>query len=262
MIFKVSDENGIMEKFIKKFSEINLTDIAEVGGKNSSLGEMFTQLSSKGINVPDGFATTATAFKYFLEQNQLSEILQQLMEQLDKEEFTNLKEIGDKARKIILVATMPENLTEVLINAYKELSGKKNIEVAVRSSATAEDLPQASFAGQHESYLNIKGAEALLIAVQKCFASLYTDRAIKYREDNKFEHQKVLLSVGVQKMVRSDKACAGVGFTLEPESGFRTPDEFLIFKPSWKIKKRSFKKEWVIKLKQWFMPEEKALHLL
>ena len=139
-----------------------------------------------------------------------------------------------------------------ILNAYKELCGDCYFEVAVRSSATAEDLPQASFAGQHESYLNIRGVEALMNAVKKCFASLYTDRAIKYREDNGFAHEKVALSVGIQKMVRSDKACSGVGFTLEPESGFRdiihlsgvwglgenivqgtvTPDEFLVFKPT------------------------------
>lgn len=241
-----------MENYIKRFSEINQMDIAEVGGKNSSLGEMFTQLMPKGINIPDGFAITSFAFKNFLTHNHLSERLQQLMAELNKERFSNLQEIGDKARKIMLAGVIPEDLSEAIINAYKELSGKRYVEVAVRSSATAEDLPEASFAGQHESYLNIKGAEALIIAVHKCFASLYTDRAIKYREDNKFEHQKVLLSVGVQKMVRSDKACAGVGFTLEPESGFPnvihlagvwglgenivqgavTPDEFLIFKPA------------------------------
>lgn len=253
MIFAVAPcEDVFMEKLIKRFSEISLADIAEVGGKNSSLGEMFTQLSPKGIKIPDGFATTAFAFKQFLEHNQLNETLQQLMGELDKKQFSNLKETGLKARQIILAAILPEELKKAIINAYKELCGKRYVEVAVRSSATAEDLPQASFAGQHESYLNIKGAEALLTAVQKCFASLFTDRAIKYREDNQFEHQKVLLSVGVQKMVRSDKACAGVGFTLEPESGFRdiihlsgawglgenivqgtiTPDEFLIFKPA------------------------------
>lgn len=253
MIFAVTFcEDVFMEKLIKRFSEISLADTAEVGGKNSSLGEMFTQLSPKGIKIPDGFATTAFAFKQFLEHNQLNETLQQLMEELDKKEFSNLKETGHKARQIILAAILPEELKEAIINAYKELCGKRYLEVAVRSSATAEDLPRASFAGQHESYLNIKGPEALLTAVQKCFASLFTDRAIKYREDNQFEHQKVLLSVGVQKMVRSDKACAGVGFTLEPESGFRdiihlsgvwglgenivqgtiTPDEFLIFKPA------------------------------
>src|SRR5688572_25639505 len=151
-----------MEKFIKRFSEISLADVAEVGGKNSSLGEMFTQLSPKGIKIPDGFATTAFAFKRFLEYNQLNETLQQLMEELDKKQFSNLKETGHKARQIILAAILPEELKAAIIKAYKELCGKRYVEVAVRSSATAEDLPKASFAGQHESYLNIKGAEALL----------------------------------------------------------------------------------------------------
>ncbi len=241
-----------MEKLIKKFSEISIEDTAQVGGKNSSLGEMFSQLSSKGIRIPDGFATTAFAFRNFLEQNKLNVVLQQLMEQLDKKKFSNLKETGDKARETILQAKMPDDLQKAIIEAYKELRGDHDIEVAVRSSATAEDLPQASFAGQHETYLNIKGEASLVKAVQKCYSSLYTDRAIKYREDNHFEHQKVALSVGVQKMVRSDKGCAGVAFTLEPESGFRNvihisgvwglgenivqgavnPDEFYVFKPT------------------------------
>jgi len=241
-----------MQKFIKKFNEIGIADVPTVGGKNSSLGEMFTQLSSKGIRVPDGFATTAFAFWTFLDCNKLWESLQQLLSTLDKENFSNLKEVGARARALISAAKIPDEISKDIVNAYKELCGGKDIEVAVRSSATAEDLPNASFAGQHESYLNIKGEDALLKAVQACFASLYTNRAIKYREDNGFAHEKVALSVGVQKMVRSDKACSGVGFTLEPESGFRdvihlsgvwvlgenivqgtvTPDEFYIFKPT------------------------------
>ncbi len=241
-----------MSEYIKHFRDINIGDLPKVGGKNSSLGEMFNQLSSKGIQVPDGFATVADAFWYFLEYNKLKQPLQELLLQLDKKNYSNLREIGEKARQMILNAKMPEDLKEAIAKAYKELSGNENIAVAVRSSATAEDLPQASFAGQHESYLNIKGIESLLQAVQKCLASLYTNRAIKYREDNGFAHEKVALSIGVQKMVRSDKACSGVGFTLEPESGFRdiihlsgvwglgenivqgtvTPDEFFVFKPT------------------------------
>jgi pyruvate,water dikinase len=241
-----------MQLFIKKFSEISIRDAGEVGGKNSSLGEMFTQLSNRGIKVPDGFATTASAIDYFLHYNRLNQPLLKLMALLDKEDFSNLKEIGLKARQLVLAAQIPNDLIQVIIKAYKELCGDIDVEVAVRSSATAEDLPQASFAGQHESYLNIKGEEELVEAVHKCFASLYTDRAIKYREDNGFKHEQVLLSVGVQKMVRSDLACSGVGFTLEPESGFRdiihlsgvwglgenivqgtvTPDEFFVFKPT------------------------------
>lgn len=248
-----------MNNYIKKFSEISITDIAAVGGKNSSLGEMFSKLSSKGIPVPDGFATTAFAFGEFLTQNSLHLPLHNLLQQLDKKAFSNLKETGARARKLLLDAVLPVSLQSAIIQAYRDLCGETHFEVAVRSSATAEDLPQASFAGQHESYLNIKGNDALLNAVKRCFASLFTDRAIKYREDNGFAHEKVALSVGIQKMVRSDKACSGVGFTLEPESGFRdiihlsgvwglgenivqgtvTPDEFLVFKPTLLQKKNA-----------------------
>ena len=240
-----------MAEFIKRFNEISITDVPAVGGKNASLGEMLTRLSSKGINIPNGFATTAFAFWTFLDYNKLWELLNQLMQQLDRKNYSNLNKLSEIARVSILEGEMPEELAAAIISAYNELCGGAFFEVAVRSSATAEDLPQASFAGQHESYLNIKGERELLKAVQQCYASLYTSRAIKYREDNGFAHEKVALSVGVQKMVRSDKACSGVGFTLEPESGFRniihlsgvwglgenivqgtvTPDEFFVFKP-------------------------------
>lgn len=241
-----------MEPYIKKFSETGIADIAAVGGKNSSLGEMITKLSAKGIPVPDGFATTAFAFEQFLTANSLQPQLYGLMQELDRTTYSNLKELGEKARRLLLSAEIPKDLQLAIVTGYKELCGADFLEVAVRSSATAEDLPQASFAGQHESYLNIKGEEALLKAIKKCYASLYTDRAIKYREDNGFAHEKVALSVGIQKMVRSDKASSGVVFTLEPESGFRdiihisgvwglgenivqgtvTPDEFFVFKPT------------------------------
>ena len=238
--------------FIKKFKEISIEDLAAVGGKNSSLGEMFNHLSKSGVKVPNGFTTTAFAFWSFLDHNQLRQPLIELMNQLDKKNFSNLNEIGNKARQLIMSGKLPPELVKDIITAYKDLCGENYFEVAVRSSATAEDLPQASFAGQHESYLNIKGEKELLKAVQECLASLYTNRAIKYREDNGFAHEKVALSVGIQKMIRSDLACSGVGFTLEPESGFRdiihlsgvwglgenivqgtvTPDEFYIFKPT------------------------------
>jgi len=241
-----------MEPIVIPFSGIGIHNVAEVGGKNASLGEMFTQLSGKGVRVPDGFATTAAAFWQFLDTNGLREPLHQLMMQLDRREFSNLRQLGEQARQLIAEATLPEDLQRAIVDQYTQLCGGADCSVAVRSSATAEDLPHASFAGQHESYLNIRGAEALLDAVKKCFASLYTDRAIKYREDNGFEHHLVALSVGVQKMVRADKACAGIGFSLEPESGFRdvvhltgvwglgenivqgavTPDEFYVFKPT------------------------------
>jgi pyruvate,water dikinase len=244
-----------MYQFIKKFKDISINDVPAVGGKNASLGEMITKLSGKGINVPDGFATTAFAFWTFLEDNNIREHISQLLqEKLDHQNYSNLNQMSEETRSLILQAVMPELIVIEIIAAYRKLSGEVPVEVAVRSSATAEDLPQASFAGQHESYLNIKGEDELLQAVQQCFASLYTARAIKYREDNGFAHEKVALSVGIQKMVRSDKACSGVGFTLEPESGFRniihlsgvwglgenivqgavTPDEFFVFKPTLK----------------------------
>lgn len=241
-----------MKTLIKLFKDISIADVPIVGGKNASLGEMFTNLAVKGVPVPDGFATTAQAFKYFLKENKLNVPLSNLMHSLDRTAFSNLKEIGKQARTLILNAQMSDDLKDSIIQSYKNLGKGNAIEVAVRSSATAEDLPSASFAGQHESYLNIKGEEAVLQAVQRCFASLYTDRAIKYREDNGFAHEQVALSVGIQKMVRSNKGCAGVGFSLEPESGFRniihltgvwglgenivqgavTPDEFFVFKPT------------------------------
>ena len=241
-----------MSTFTKKFQDITLAELPEVGGKNSSLGEMYSKLTAKGILVPDGFATTALAFWTFLDYNKLWERLLQLLHRLDRSKFSNLKEIGAKARGLIMDAEMPEDIAAAIVNEFRELSKQGDFAVAVRSSATAEDLPHASFAGQHESYLNVRGEKEVLLAVQKCYASLYTDRAIKYREDNGFAHEKVALSVGVQKMVRSSQASSGVAFTLEPESGFRdiihisgvwglgenmvqgtvTPDEFLVFKPT------------------------------
>ncbi|MBD1386592.1 phosphoenolpyruvate synthase [Mucilaginibacter rigui] len=248
-----------METFIKKFSETGISDIAEVGGKNASLGEMFTCLAGKGIGIPDGYSITVSGFRYFTRFNGLDASLKKLMGGLDRENFSNLAKTGAKARKLIMDGLMPVDLQMAIIDAYDYLFDRSEQEVAVRSSATAEDLPGASFAGQHESYLNIKGHQALVSAVKQCFASLYTDRAIKYREDMGFDHSKVFLSVGIQRMVRSDIGCSGVGFTLEPESGFRdivhiagvwglgenivqgtvTPDEFLVFKPSLKNKFRS-----------------------
>src|SRR5690348_4586977 len=241
-----------MESYIRRFENISINDVGSVGGKNASLGEMFNNLSAKGIRVPDGFATTAFAFKKFLEYNKIAAPLKQLMLTLDRKDYLNLDEISMRARALMTNGKMPGELKEKIAEAYSTLCGDKGTEVAVRSSATAEDLPNASFAGQHESFLNIKGAEAVVEAVHKCFTSLYTARAIKYREDNGFAHEKVLLSAGVQKMVRSDKACSGVGFTLDPDSGFCdvinlegvwglgenivqgtvTPDEFYVFKPT------------------------------
>ncbi len=241
-----------MEKFIKNFSEISISDIPEVGGKNASLGEMFNALAPKGILIPKGFAVTASAFKYFLDHNNLRIPLKDLLSALDRNTFINLQETGRKARALMLSGELPEDLSIAITNRYEAMFNNGTQAVAVRSSATAEDLPQASFAGQHESYLNIKGSKLLLNTIKQCFASLYTDRAIKYREDQKFAHDQVLLSVGVQEMIRSDLGCSGVGFTLEPESGFKnvvhiagvwglgenivqgtvSPDEFLVYKPA------------------------------
>ncbi|MEW7289939.1 phosphoenolpyruvate synthase [Aquimarina sp. 2304DJ70-9] len=241
-----------MGKFIMKFEEITINDIALVGGKNASLGEMYTELSSKGVLVPNGFATTANAFWLFLKENCLEEPLKNLLKGLDRKNFSNLSEIGLMARELILGGSFSEDFSKALINAYSELGDNDEIAVAVRSSATAEDLPNASFAGQHDTFLNVKGREKLLHAVKECFASLYTNRVIKYREDKEFLHHEIALSVGVQKMVRSDMACSGVGFTIEPESGFKdiihisgvwglgenivqgtiNPDEFYVFKPT------------------------------
>ncbi len=248
-----------MKQYIQLFNSIGINDIPQVGGKNASLGEMYNQLAQKGIEVPNGFAVTAQAFVYFLEANNIKESLDNLLSTLDKKTFTNLSEIGEKARSLMLSGTMPPDLTAEIDESYDQLGEGDNISVAVRSSATAEDLPQASFAGQHESYLNVQGKAAVIKAVQNCFASMYTNRAIKYREDNGFEHSKVAISVGTQKMVRSDKSCSGIGFTLEPESGFRdvvhlsgtwglgenivqgnvNPDEFIVFKPTLKLNKNA-----------------------
>lgn len=241
-----------MNAYIKQFSDIGMQDLAKVGGKNASLGEMFSRLSSFGIAVPDGFAVTAFAFESFLTRNALHEKLRTLMSRLDRKDYSNLNDIGAEARRLMLSGKMSDELKSAIEVSYKNLCGDKGCDVAVRSSATAEDLPHASFAGQHDSFLNINGTDNLLEAVKQCFASLYTDRAIKYRELNGFVHEHVALSVGVQKMVRADKASSGVIFTLEPESGFRnvihvsgvwglgenivqgavTPDEFFVFKPS------------------------------
>jgi len=248
-----------MEKYILKFNQIGINDISKVGGKNASLGEMYNNLIPQGIRVPNGFAITTTAYKDFINYNSLNAPLDELIKLLDKKDFMNLSEIGSKARKLLLDAKFPLDLQTAISSAYTDLSKDNEMNVAVRSSATAEDLDNASFAGQHDSFLNIKGTMPLIYAVKCCFASLYTDRAIKYRLDKGFDHDKVFLSVGIQKMVRSDLACSGIGFTLEPESGFRdlihiagtwglgetivqgtvTPDEFLVFKTSLKNNKKA-----------------------
>jgi len=201
------------------FSSIRNTDVALVGGKNASLGELFKMLAPVGIRIPDGFAVTAAAFRQFLRSNGLDEPLRQCLAGLETSTLGNLAEVGSECRRLLASGQIPEEIRSAILAAYAALDPQGHYSMAVRSSATAEDLPTASFAGQHDSFLNISGAEALLAAVQACYVSLFNDRAIKYRLDNGFEHLQVALSVGVQRMVRSDLGSAGVAFTLDPESG-------------------------------------------
>lgn len=249
----------MQQKFIKKFAEVGIEDVAEVGGKNASLGEMIQELAPKGINIPNGFAVTASAYRYFLENAKVGKItlkdfIKKTLTGLDTKNFKDLARRGKLLRETIKKAELPKDLKEEIAAAYSELEKHyyKNVDVAVRSSATAEDLPGASFAGEHETYLNIRGAQSVLAAAKSAMASLFTDRAISYRVDKGFDHFQVALSVGVQKMVRSDLSCSGVMFTLDTESGFKdlvlingswglgemivqgevTPDEFLVFKPN------------------------------
>lgn len=211
-----------MKTFIKYFTEIALTDLPEVGGKNASLGEMFQKLSGKGIAVPDGYALTADAYWKFIENNNFKDELTKSLSSLDTANFSNLSSIGAACRELMLNGEIPAELIEKIKEGHQFLINKygEDISFAARSSATAEDLPNASFAGQQETYLNVKGIDNLLKACHRCYASLFTDRAIKYRSDNGFDHMKVALSIGVQVMVRSDKACAGVMFTIDPDTGF------------------------------------------
>jgi pyruvate,water dikinase len=245
------------KKQILWFKEITKKDVPLVGGKNASLGEMFSLLSQKGVRIPNGFALTSEAYWYFLRANGIDKELKKIFKEKKTKNIRDLQKKGALARNLILKAEFPEDLKKEIIDYYQELSRKyeeKNISVAVRSSATAEDLPTASFAGQHETYLNISSEEELLKATKQCISSLFTDRAIAYREEKNFDHLKIALSVGVQKMVRSDMASSGVMFTLDTETGFRnvvlinaiygvgemivkgkiTPDEFFVFKPTLK----------------------------
>jgi pyruvate, water dikinase len=240
-------------RFIRWFETLDREDVAIVGGKNASLGEMIQSLKSSGIRVPEGFATTAEAYWAFLEANELIEPIRTQIQAFEQGR-TSLMETGKVIRRLILKADIPPALSEEIRQAYSELCerySQADVDVAVRSSATAEDLPEASFAGQQESYLNISGEAEVLQACQNCFASLFTDRAISYRDKNGFDHMKIALSAGVQKMVRSDKAGSGVMFSIDTETGFPnavlidaawgigesvvqgtvTPDEYLVFKP-------------------------------
>jgi pyruvate,water dikinase len=243
-------------KFVKWFEEIGAKDVALVGGKNASLGEMIRNLGNKGVNVPSGFAITVEGYKYVVEKAGIGAKIKDALADLNTHDMKNLAEKGRKIRNLITHCRCPEELEEEIRDCYRKMEERygKNVDVAVRSSATAEDLPTASFAGQQASYLNVRGEDDVLEKVIDCFASLFTNRAISYREDHGFDHLSVYLSVGVQKMIRSDLASSGVMFTIDTESGFRDvvyitgayglgenvvqgvvdPDQFYVFKPALK----------------------------
>ena len=255
MIFQIKMKNK-KQKYILWFKDISAKDVALVGGKNASLGEMYGALVKKGINIPNGFALNARAYWHLINENKLKKQIEDVLKGLDINNVQNLQARGRKIRQLILKAKFPKDLEREVKKAYGKLCQQygKDADVAVRSSATAEDLPSASFAGQHESYLNVRGEKNLIKTCQKCIASLFTDRVISYRQKAGFKHLKIALSVGVQKMARSDKASAGVIFTLDTETGFRDvvlinssygvgemlvkgkviPDEFYVFKSTLK----------------------------
>ena len=239
--------------YVRQFNTLGSDDVAHVGGKNASLGEMIQTLKAANIRVPGGFATTAAAYWRFLDHNGLTEKIADRIEAMKKGD-KSLEAAGRSIRGMFGRAEFPADIEEAVRDAYGEMNrryGQEAVDVAARSSATAEDLPDASFAGQQETFLNITGDDDLLDACKKCYASLFTDRAIAYREEKHFDHMKVALSVGVQKMVRSDKGSAGVMFSIDTESGFPdvvlingawglgenvvqgtvTPDEYRVFKP-------------------------------
>ena len=253
------------KKFVLWFDEVGKNDVSLVGGKNANLGEMYQNLVSSDnklfpdekIKVPFGFAVTAHAYRYFLKHNELDKKIHDILDNLDTGKIKDLEIAGSKVRELILSSKFPQDLETEIVSSYKTLAEKldidiEDLDVAVRSSATAEDLADASFAGQQESYLNVHGNHHLLEAIKKAFSSLFTNRAISYRADQNYDHLKISLSCAVQKMVRSDKGCSGVMFTLDTESGFRnavlingswglgeyivkgivTPDEFMVFKPT------------------------------
>lgn len=244
------------KNFILWFKEIGIENVPLVGGKNASLGEMYRELSSQGVKIPNGFAVTAEAYRYFLSENHLEEKIRETLSDLNASDLENLRQRGLKVRQAILSASLPPLLEMAIVQAYERLGegAQHPVDVAVRSSATAEDLPDASFAGQQETYLNVQGVPTLLDACKRSFASLFTDRAISYRNDHGFSPTQIALSIGVQRMVRSDLASSGVMFSLDTETGFPdvvlinaayglgenvvqgavNPDEYYVFKPTLK----------------------------
>ena len=241
------------------FSDITLKDLPKVGGKNASLGEMMHHLSTLGIKVPNGFATTADAYRTFLSENKLENKIYSRLNTWDSSDIATLKSISDETQQDILNANFSTEFIDAITNAYNQLNLSSKQSLAVRSSATAEDLAEASFAGQQETYLNIQGIDAVLIAIKKVYASLFTERAISYRVHHKFKHEDVAMAVGVQQMVRSDCGTSGVLFTIDTETGFDqvifitasyglgemivkgavNPDEFYVHKPTLQNNKRS-----------------------
>lgn len=248
-------------RYIRFFNEIGIGDVADVGGKNASLGEMYRHLTSQGVRVPNGYAITAGAYRYLLEESGAWGPLHEALDGLKADDMEDLARRGRRAREIIYGAPLPEDLKAEILDGYRQLRQEygEEMSLAVRSSATAEDLPTASFAGQQDTYLNVHGEERLLDACKRCFASLFTDRSIHYRIDQGFDHFKVYLSIGVMKMVRADLASSGIMFSLDTESGFRDvvlisaayglgenvvqgaldPDEFMVFKPTFVRGKRA-----------------------
>ncbi|MCH9700526.1 MAG: phosphoenolpyruvate synthase [Actinomycetia bacterium] len=242
-------------EYVRFFSEVGIDDVPLVGGKNASLGEMYQKLSEQGVRIPNGFATTAEAYRYTLDRAGAWERLHAELDEIDPDDVTALARKAKRAREIVYGAGLPDDLAAQILDGYRRLQDEygEDVSLAVRSSATAEDLPTASFAGQQDTYLNVKGAESLLDACRRCFASLFTDRAIHYRIDQGFDHFKVSLSIGVMKMVRSDISSSGVMFSIDTESGFRDavfitgayglgenvvqgavdPDEFYVHKPTY-----------------------------
>jgi len=247
-------ELSMTQEFVKWFEDLTINDVPSVGGKNASLGEMIQNLGKKGVRVPSGFAITAYAYKYMIEKAGIDVKIKEILKDLDTRDVTNIAARGQKIRDLIKTTPIPPELEEDIRRHYREMEFRyaEDVDVAVRSSATAEDLPDASFAGQQETYLNVRGEDDLIEKVRDCFASLFTNRAISYRVDKGFDHFSVYLSVGVQKMVRSDLACSGVMFSIDTESGFTNavyitgayglgenvvqgavnPDQFYVFKPT------------------------------